>query len=158
MFERVSAEESVGLEALALKVRNELAAAGLPVLAPGLDPVLAGGAEVDIDDGADAAGGVFVAWQASPRVRACASRAFSLKQWDEPVLRHSRAVGVAMTQAMATVLASAGFSVEDARDEYRPQQLQVLAGPPSQQQPVWSLPDDELALPGWQDAPAAGAD
>ncbi|MFD8724804.1 hypothetical protein ACFV2H_44365 [Streptomyces sp. NPDC059629] len=58
---------------------------------------------------------------------------------------------------MAAVLASAGFSVEDARDQYRPQQLRVLAGPSSKQQPVWSLCDDELALPGWQDAPAGGA-
>lgn len=63
-----------------------------------------------------------------------------------------------MMQAMAAVLASAGFSVEDARDEYRPQQLRVLAGPPSKQQPVWSLRDDELALSGWRDAPAGGAD
>ncbi|MEU1711172.1 hypothetical protein ABZ478_38895 [Streptomyces sp. NPDC005706] len=158
MFERVSAEESAALEALARKVRNELTAAGLPVLAPGLDPVLAGGAEVDIDHGADAAGGVFVAWQASPRLRACASRAFRLKQLDEPVLRHSSAVGAAMVRAMAAVLASAGFSTEDARDEYRPQQLRILAGPPPKQQPLWSLRDDELALPGWQDAPAGGAD
>ncbi|MFF5257096.1 hypothetical protein ACFY4K_34415 [Streptomyces leeuwenhoekii] len=158
MFERVSAEESATLESLAGKVRNELAAAGLPVLAPGLDPVLAGGAEVDIDHGADAAGGVFVAWQASPRLQACAHRAFALKQLDEPVLRHSSAIGAAMMQAMAAVLASAGFSVEDARDEYRPQQLRVLAGPLSKQKPVWLLREDELALPGWQEAPGSGAD
>ena len=158
MFERVGAEESAALEALAWKVRNELAAAGLPVVMPGLDPVLAGGAEVDTDDGADAAGGVFVAWQASPRLRACARRAFRVKQLDEPVLRHSSAVGAAMMKAMAAVLASAGFRVEDARDEYRPQQLRVVAGPPPEQQPVWSLRDDELTLPGWQDAPVGGVD
>ncbi|WP_308310965.1 hypothetical protein [Streptomyces sp. GbtcB6] len=151
-------EQSAALDALAWKVRNELAAAGLPVVAPGLDPVLAGGAEVDIDDGADAAGGVFVAWQASPRLRACAMRAFRLKQLDEPVLRHASAVGAAMMQAMAAVLASAGFRVEDAHDDYRPQQLRVLAGPPSGHSPAWSLRDDELTLPGWQEAPAGGAD
>lgn len=148
MFERVGAEESAALQKLARRVRDELAAAGLPVVAPKLAPVLAGGAEVDIDDGDDAAGGVFVGWQASPRLRACASRAFRLKQLDEPVLRYSSAVGAAMKQAMAQVLASAGFSVEDARDEYRPQQLRVLAGPPSGQGPVWELGDDELELPG----------
>ncbi|MFJ9565923.1 hypothetical protein ACIRQQ_38500 [Streptomyces fuscichromogenes] len=59
---------------------------------------------------------------------------------------------------MAAVLASAGFGVEAARNEYRPQQLRVLAGPPPGQQPGWSLRDDELTLPGWQDAPAGGAD
>ncbi|MFF9624926.1 hypothetical protein [Streptomyces griseosporeus] len=104
---------------------------------------------MDIDDGDDAAGGVFVTWQAGPRLRACASRAFRLKQLDEPVLRHSSAVGAAMLQAMAQVLTSAGFRVEDARDEYRPQQLPVLAGPPSGQRPVWSLRDEELMLSGW---------
>lgn len=158
MFERVSVEEAAALQALSWKVRNELAAAGLPVVAPGMDSVLAGGAEVDVDDGADAAGGVFVAWTASPRLQACARLAFGLKQLNEPVLRHSSAVGAAMMQAMAAVLSSAGFIVEDARDEYRPQQLRVLAGPPATQQPVWSLRDDELALPGWQDAPVGGAD
>ena len=83
MFERLGAEESTALQKLARRVRDELAAAGLPVVAPELDPVLAGGAEVDIDDGDDAAGGVFVGWQSSPRLRACTSRAFRLKQLDE---------------------------------------------------------------------------
>ncbi|WP_432017177.1 hypothetical protein [Streptomyces hydrogenans] len=157
MFERVGAEESAALRKLARRVRDELAAAGLPVVAPGLDPVLAGGAVVDTDDGADAAGGVFVAWQASPCLRDCASRAFRLKQLDEPVLRHSSVVGAAMMQAMAQILASVGFSVEDARDEYRPQQLRVLAGPLSGQRSVWSIRDDELDLSGWQDGPTGGA-
>ncbi|MET7476890.1 hypothetical protein ABZT17_21305 [Streptomyces sp. NPDC005648] len=158
MFERVSAEESAALEALACKVRNELAAAGLPVIAPGLDPALTGGAEVDIDDGADAAGGVYVAWQPSSRLRACASRAFRLKQLNEPVLAHSSAVGVALMHAMSAVLTSAGFRVEETRDEYRPHQLRILNGPPPGQPPVWSFRDDELTLSGWQDAPTSDTD
>jgi hypothetical protein len=157
VFERVGAEESAALEKLAHGVREELAAAGLPVVAPWLDPVLAGGAEVEVDDGDDAAGGVFVAWRASPRLRACASRAYRLKQLDDPVRQHSSAVEAAMMQAMAQILASAGFRVEDARDEYRSHQLRVLAGPPSGQLPMWALRDDELAMPGWQDSPDGGA-
>ena len=62
MFEKVSAEQLAGMETLARRVRSELAAAGLPVPAPGLSPVLAGGAEVEVDDGADTAGGVFGCW------------------------------------------------------------------------------------------------
>ncbi|MBY8876211.1 hypothetical protein [Actinacidiphila acidipaludis] len=158
MFERVVTKEGAAFETLAWKVRNELAAAGLPVVWPGADPALVAGAEVDVDYGADAAGGVFVAWQASPRLQACSSRAFRLKQLDEPVLRHSHAVGAAMMQAMASVLASAGYSVEDARDDYRPQQLRVLAGPPSGRSRVWQLRDDELDAPGWREAPADSAD
>ncbi|WP_030774724.1 MULTISPECIES: hypothetical protein [unclassified Streptomyces] len=153
-FERVGDEESAALKALAQRVRDELAAAGLPVVAPGLDPILAVGADVEVDDGADAAGGVFVDWRASPRLRDCANRAYRLKLLDEPVLRHSRAVGDAMARAMADVLTSAGFSVEDARDEYRPQQLRVVAGPPAGRRVVWSVRDYELTLPGWQDESA----
>ena len=66
MFDKVSADELAGMEALARRVRNELAAAGLPVPAPGLNPVLAAGAEVMVDDGADTAGGVFAGWSTIP--------------------------------------------------------------------------------------------
>jgi hypothetical protein len=48
-----------------------------------------------------------------------------------------------MVQAMATILTSAGFTVEDANDEYRPYQLRVVDEPASGM-PVWSLRDDEL--------------
>jgi hypothetical protein len=75
MFETVSSDELAGMEALALRVRNELAAAGLPVLVPGLNPGLDSGAEVEVDPGADAAGGIFVGWSASPHLRECAVRA-----------------------------------------------------------------------------------
>ncbi|WP_190344818.1 hypothetical protein [Streptomyces venezuelae] len=86
------------------------------------------------------------------------ARAFRLKELDAGVLRHASAVGAAMMEAMAAVLASAGFSVEDARDEYRPQQLRVIAGPPSGHEPVWQLRDDELPLPGWPDGAVGGAE
>jgi hypothetical protein len=68
MFQKASAGELASRQALAQRVRNELGAAGLPVPAPGLSPVLAAGAEVTVDEGADAAGGVFVSWSASPRL------------------------------------------------------------------------------------------
>ncbi|MFH8888266.1 hypothetical protein [Streptomyces sp. NPDC017949] len=57
-FEKVGPEEAARQEALATSVCNEPAAAGLPLLAPGLQPAPAGGAYVDVDPGADAAGGV----------------------------------------------------------------------------------------------------
>ncbi|MER5786667.1 hypothetical protein ABT104_33945 [Streptomyces mobaraensis] len=151
MFERVSAEESECQEALASRVRNELAAAGLPVLTPGLDRVLAGGAEVEVDDGADAAGGVYVGWLISPRLRECTSRTFRLRLLGDPLLRHSSEIAVAMMQAMAAILASAGFAVEDANDEYRSHQLRVTDGP-TQAVPMWALRDEEMTMSGWQAA------
>lgn len=150
MFEKVSADELAGLEALASRVRSELAAAGLPVLVPGLSPVLAGGAEVMVDGGADAAGGVFVGWSDSPRLRACTERAFRLRLLDDPLLRHASQIAAAMMQAMAMILTSAGCTVEDANDEYRPHQLRVVAGPAPGAPPIWSLRDDELAMTGWK--------
>src|SRR5215469_11118884 len=150
MLERVSADELAGMEALARRVRNELAAAGLPVPAPGLNPVLAGGAEVMVDDGADTAGGVFAGWSASPRLQACTSRALRLRLLDDPLLRHSSEIAAAMRQAMAAILTSAGFTVEDAHDEYRPYQLRVVNGPAPGKPPMWSLRDEELTMPGWQ--------
>jgi hypothetical protein len=149
MFERVSGDDLADMGALAQRVRNELAAAGLPVL-PGIDPVLAGGAVVEVDDGADIAGGVFAGWSASPRLRECTSRAFGVRLLDDPLLRHSSQVGAAMMQAMAAILTSAGFTVKDANDEYRPHQLRVVSGPVPGPPPMRSLRDDEVAMPGWK--------
>lgn len=150
MFEQVSADELASREALARKVRNELAAAGLPVLTPGLNPVLAGGAEVMVDNGADLAGGVFAGWSASPRLQACTSRALRLRLLDDPLLRHSSEIAAAMMQAMATILTSAGFTVQDANDEYRTHQLRVIDAPAQGTPPMWSLRDEELTMPGWK--------
>jgi hypothetical protein len=146
MFEKVSAEELAGMEKLARRVRTELAAAGLPVPAPGLSPVLAGGAEVEVDDGADTAGVVFVRWTASPRLQACTSRALRLRRLDDPLLRHSAQIAAAMMQAMAAILTSAGFTVQDAHDDYRPYELRVAAGPTPDVPPIWSLRGDEVAM------------
>ena len=149
MFEKVSADELAGMEALAGRVRNELAAAGLPVLTPGLNPVLAAGAE---------AGGVFVHWSASPRLEECTSRALRLRLLHDPLLRHTSEIAAAMMQAMATILTSAGYTVQDTNDEYRPHQLRVVDGPARGVPPIWSLRDDELAMPGWKAArPEEGA-
>ena len=136
------------METLALRVRSELAAAGLPVPAPGLSPELAGGAEVAVDDGADSAGGVFVSWTASPRLQACTSRAFRLRRLDDPPLRHTAQIKAAMMQAMAAILTSAGFTVQDADDDYRPYELRVTHGPVAGVPPIWSPRDDEVAMTG----------
>jgi hypothetical protein len=50
---------------------------------------------------------------------------------------------------MTTILASAGFTVEDASDEFRPISYGgggICPGRP----PMWSLRDDEMAMPGWK--------
>lgn len=57
----------------------------------------------------------------------------------------------AMMQAMAAILASAGFAVVDANDEYRSHQLRVTDGP-AQAVPMWALRDEEVTMSGWQAA------
>ena len=149
-MEKVSGDELPGLQVLAGRVRSELTAAGLPVVAAGVDPILAGGVEVEIDDGADAGGGVFVGWLASSRLRGCVSRSFRLRRLEDPLLRHSSEVAAAMKEAMAKILESAGFAVEAANDEYRPGQLRVIGGPGTGRLAMWALRDEELAMPGWE--------
>ena len=105
---RVQQGEPVSVEVADHIPYPALAAAGLPVIVPGLNTLLAGGAEVDIDDGADTAGGVFAAWHPSPRVQECTIRAVRLWLLDDPIVEHSGQIAAAMMEAMATILASAG--------------------------------------------------
>jgi len=51
-----------------------------------------------------------------------------------------------MMQAMAAILASAGFAVEGAHDEYRSHQLRVTDGP-AQPVPMWTLRDEDTSRP-----------
>ena len=147
--ERVDAETQSRLEHVASAVRDELAAAGLEVVAPGLAPDLAAGAEVEVDLMNDTAGGVFIHWRVSPRLRTCAINALRHKRTDDPALSHNGAVQAAMAKAVSLILTSAGFSVDDADDEYRTFGLKVTAGPGEGIRPSWAIRDDELTLPGW---------
>jgi hypothetical protein len=51
-----------------------------------------------------------------------------------------------MMQAMAAILTSAGSTVQDADDDYRPYHLRVVDGPAPDVPPIWSLRDDEVAM------------
>lgn len=149
MPERVDAETLSKLEHMAGAVRDELAAAGLQVVAPGLAPGLAVGAEVEVDAINDAAGGVFVQWRASPRLRTCAINALRHRRTDDPALHHNGAVQAAMAKAINLILTSAGFSAAEADDEYRPFGLKVAPGPGEGIRASWASRDDELLMPGW---------
>jgi hypothetical protein len=81
------------------------------------DPRFRTGASVTIDAGADAGGGVWVAWEASPFLRQLASDAVRDGRTDDVALWHHGRVMAAMEQSIVAVLRSAGYTVEpDAND------------------------------------------
>lgn len=144
MLEKVGAEVLAERERIAARVRDELVAAGLPVVAPGLNPVLSHGVKVTVDPFDDDAGGVSVAWRSSPRLESCVLRAAKLNLLDDPALAHQRAVLEAMLAAVAAILGAAGFTVRDSLNDYAPFTLQVLAGPGGN--PSWGLREEEVAV------------
>lgn len=129
MSEKAGAEVLAERERIAARVRDELVAAGLPVVASGLSPVLSQGAEVTVDPFDDDIGGVSVAWRSSPQLRNCVLRSVKLNLPDDPTLAHQRVVLAAMLPAITAILASAGFTVRDSLNDYAPCTLEVLAGP-----------------------------
>ena len=153
MLEKVGAEVLAERERIAARVRDELVAAGLPVVAPELNPVLSQGVAVTVDP-FDDAGGVSVAWRSSPRVQSCVLRAVKLSLLDDPVLSHQQVVLEAMLAAITAILASAGFTVRDSLNDYAPFRLEVLAGPGGH--PAWGLREEEVAVTG-RSAGASGS-
>ncbi|MFC9971987.1 hypothetical protein ACFVH6_13960 [Spirillospora sp. NPDC127200] len=127
---------------LAGRARNTLAAAGLPLMSGDLELALGAGAEVEVDYGADAAGGVYATWRLHPQLARAAAFAVSADDADDahPALLFSGTVAVAMARAIGTILTAAGFAVEEADDEYRPFTLRITGGPPNGPAP-WADPD-----------------
>ncbi|MFC9756923.1 hypothetical protein [Streptomyces sp. NPDC056921] len=146
MLEKVDAEVLAERERIAARVRDELVAAGLPVVAPGLNPALSQGVEVTVDPFDDDAGGVSVAWRSSPRLESCFVRAAKLNLLDDPAFEHQRVVLEAMLAAITAILGSAGFTVRDSLNDYAPFTLEVPAGPSGS--PSWGLREDELTVSG----------
>ncbi|MEE1767537.1 hypothetical protein PUR34_04915 [Streptomyces sp. JV185] len=144
MLEKAGAEVLAERERIAARVRDELVAAGLPVVASGLNPVLSQGVEVNVDPFDD--DGVSVGWRSSPRLESCVLRAVKLNLLDDPAFEHQRVVLEAMLAAITAILVSAGFTVRDSLNDYAPFTLEVPAGPGGS--PSWGLREEELTVPG----------
>lgn len=156
MLEKVGAEVLAERERIAARVRDELVAAGLPVVAPGLNPVLSQGVEVTVDPFDDAAGGVSVGWRSSPRLQSCVLRAVKHNPLDDPALAHQQVVLEAMLAAITAILGSAGFTVRDSLNDYAPFTLEVPAGPGGS--PSWGLREEEVAVSGRSGSSAGGSE
>jgi hypothetical protein len=115
------------LDVLATAVREELLAAGLPVLS-GNDPTGSVGAVVhaDVPD----LRGVTVDWQEHTLFWDASQEAWAEDPFQESAEcaafgRLSVAIGEAMAEAMRKILTAAGLEIADSGDDYTPHQLLV---------------------------------
>jgi hypothetical protein len=112
---------------LARAVRDDLAAAGLPLAPQDLDPTFAVGARVYVDPlDDDSGGGVFVAWSAHFVLVAAAMDAISEGRGeDDPCIQLSGTAERAMQDAIAEILSVAGYTVAKDTDDMQPFHLLV---------------------------------
>ncbi len=116
---------------LARAVREDLAAAGLPVAADEL--AVAAGARVYVDELDD--GGVFVDWDVHFALSSAAKDALSEGKQDiDPAIALAGAAARAMQDAIAAILTAAGYSVVKGANDMAPFQLLVIERRPG---PCW---------------------
>ncbi|MER5739699.1 hypothetical protein ABT117_29065 [Streptomyces sp. NPDC002262] len=123
-FERVEGDDEAALQGLASQVAEELELAGLTVIREG---DVDAGAEIEIDKGADEAGGVYVTWSPNSRLSLAAAVAVQQGRFDEPAIQHSGMVKRIMREAIFELLRSARFGVERSGDDMRPLSIRVTS-------------------------------
>ena len=129
-------------ERLAQRVRDELAAAGLPLAVPGLAPELAVGAEVRVDRWGEyfhsEAPQVVVGWSVSPQLRMSAGSALQRGQIDHPAIRQQGEAMIAMADAVVAILGAAGFTAVHRNNDLSPFDIRVVSGPDTRALPSWA--------------------
>ncbi|WP_069885871.1 hypothetical protein [Streptomyces luteocolor] len=125
-FEKASLDVISVREILAARVRQELERAGIPTtLLDVKNPDNPPGAEIDVDLGADVAGGVFVKWNTSQCLRGAAGESLMRQEFQAATIKHNGAVGSLMCTAMVGILQSAGFQAIESEDDMRPSTVEV---------------------------------
>ena len=115
-------------DALAASVVAVLRAAGCPADLAHPDTDRDRGYYVEVDTGADFAGGVFVMWAPGGTVGRQAKDAVLRHDYTHPAIKFHGEVAHAMTTAALHVLHAAGFTAVLADDDERPYELDVRAG------------------------------
>ncbi|TDC15318.1 hypothetical protein E1265_26890 [Streptomyces sp. 8K308] len=128
-FERVSEEARESLARLAGLTRDQLELAGIPAHLWRADASRQAGAEVVVDSGDDAAGGVYVLWQISDDLSRTVSESVRGGRLGDPVVAHASRLKTVMHEAVMRVLESAGFEVRVGEYDMAPSAVQVLSGP-----------------------------
>ncbi|WP_345473170.1 hypothetical protein [Actinoallomurus oryzae] len=119
-------------------MREELAAAGLPLVPQDGHPSLSTGAHVYVDPLDDeSGGGVFVEWKVHYVLSSAALDALSEGgQANDPSIRFAGRAKGAMQTAMAEILSAAGYTVAKDNDE-APYQLMVKDQTPNPSWRAW---------------------
>ncbi|MFL1381429.1 hypothetical protein [Nocardiopsis protaetiae] len=125
-FERVGVEAEQALNLLAEKVSEELDVAGIPNFRDG---EFGAGAEIEVDLGADRAGGVFVHWNPAESLVQASVAAVGQGRLDAPAIRRAGAVGEIMRDAIFRILQSSDFGVELDTGDMRPFAVRVIRFP-----------------------------
>jgi hypothetical protein len=112
---------------LAEQVCVALSAAGVPVHLVGRDAE-SSGAQVEVDNGDDDAGGVFVTWQPGANLVQAVVESMSQGQTDAPVIALRTSISGYMRDAIVNVLTVFGFRVVSCDDDMRPPAIKVLGG------------------------------
>jgi len=124
-FRRASSEVVASWKSMADQVSKELQLAGLPVVRTDAEAV---GAEIEIDEGGDEEGGVYVKWYPDPQLWKAAADSVQQGRLDEPVIQRSGTVKTVMCGAISEILQAAGFVIGQAGD-LRPLTIRVIASP-----------------------------
>jgi hypothetical protein len=127
-FERASGADQASWQRIAEEAREALHMAGLPAFQFG-EIEGGAGAEIEIDLGDDAAGGVFVAWRPDGRLLQLAAESVRSGQLSHPAIRQAGTISQIMRDAIILILGSAGFVVEVSDDDMRPLSIRVTSGP-----------------------------
>lgn len=125
--------------ALATAVREELAAAGLPVVPHDGNPSVAAGAHVYVDTLDDeSGGGVFVEWEVHFVPSSAAVDALSTgSRENDPCIQLTGTAKSAMQDAIAEILSAAGYAVAKDVNDMAPFQLMVRERQPRSSWRAW---------------------
>lgn len=116
---RASDEEVARLINVANKTRSTLLKAGIPVILAGTDAD-APGALIEVDEGADKAGGVFITWSLSPEFTAEVSSFLINGELTHPSIHESGKIKVVMIDAIIEILNAFGLTATLSEDDMRP--------------------------------------
>ena len=89
------------------------------------------GARVEVDDGRDPGGGVYLSWKAGRALRETARASVMNHQFEDASIRRTGEISRIMADAMAELLRTQDYDVvwADPPDDLRPYTLRILALP-----------------------------